>query len=261
MTTTTYLVPAPRTPEKQRDRLGGIWHNDKHLTMGMAAFTLLCLGGVSTLLGWFLLLSIGAIGGGALMLTAPGYYGYHKARGHVTEFTTIKKIDSNPKVLQEWSDEIQAICEIHQSLRDFVMTLDPNDFAYDSARGVVNTVEEQLWEAIAQFRKMEPFLRNQRETTKDIIAAELKQLKITTEKLQLISDQTLHLSIRSATFIKATPKDHLDILARELESMCLSLEELEEGSSNMLPAVSTSTEIYGGRSHTKRSTLETLDHD
>lgn len=261
MTTTTYLVPRPDVPENKRDRLGQIWHNDKHVYMGVLGLAAGTFGVVSFLMSWFFLLSLGFIGGAAFAFTAPGYYGWHKARGHIAEFTTVKKIDSNPRILQEWSDEIQAICEIQQSLRDFVLTLAPDDFAYGSARSVMHTVEEQLWDSIIQFRKMEPFLRNPRDTTKPVIEAELKNLRRTVEQLQIISDQTLNLAIRSATFVKTAPKDHLEILARELESMCLSLEELDEASSFQLPMQTTSTETYGGRESSRRSTLESIQRN
>jgi len=243
MASTTYLVTKPAMPEKRRERIGVLWqHNLGPASAGVGGTLAVAnAGSFATGIG-----GVGAVGGFfntivICMLSVPGiYYMFWRHFGHFQNFRTLpNRARHEEGVLEEWNRQVAIICDIQADLREFFENLTPDDYAYSPALRALNTVEEALWEAVEQYKKVLPYLEHERGVTKPLLNEELVKVKRTAEQLQMISDQTLHLSVRSASFMSALPREDLGALAEELEGMCMSLAELEEASQHQLPAASS----------------------
>lgn len=248
----SYLITSPKTTFKGRRRAERLWAKSTHpvpAVAGAAAW----VGSIQQFFGpsnIIMATLLGAAGTASLSLSG-WYYGRFVRRRQMkfvpytgTEYATMK----------EWSNMLEKIFSIEEELFNYVESLDPDNFAFPAARDAWRAVSEVQWDALQLYNKMVPYLTNVRPTTEEILKDELKKISLWRDQAEQISNNVLHLGIRSETFVDTADKDHLDVLARELSSMCETLDELSHQSARQLAMTSADDQYkdryVAGRSHT-----------
>lgn len=237
----TYLISNPSTSFKTRQRAEKMW------SKGIAPFP-----AVAGVVAWagsiyqFVVpsnigLSLGLAGTGTAAGGVSGWYYSRFAQNKQMKFVPYENNDNLTRM--EWSGMLEAIFSIEEELYNYLKTLDKDNFAYDTAREAWKNVADVQWDALTLYDRMIPYLTNVRATTTDILKEELRKMAMWRDQCQLISDGVLHLGIRSEMFTTTADKSHLDVLVRELKTMCSSLDELSQNSARQLGAVSEDDEF------------------
>lgn len=248
----SYLITNPKTTFKARRRAERLWAKSTHPVPAVAGAAAL-VGSAQQIVGPSNILFATLLGLiGSASLSVSGWYYSRFARRKQMKFAPYTGTDH--ATLKEWSGLLEKIFAIEEELFDYVEQMDPESFAFEAAKDAWKNVSEVQWDALQLYNKMTPYLMNVRPTTENILKDELKKISTWRDQAELISNNVIHLGIRSETFVTTADKSHLENIVRELATMCATLEDLSNLSARQLGEGSEDDEFKDNyiksRSHT-----------
>lgn len=127
-----------------------------------------------------------------------------------------------------WFSQFDLMISRLRELDVFLATLHPDDVAYDNVMLARHSIHNMIWECISRYRRVEPYLRNVRESTEAILTEALRAVVIQQEKTATILDGLMALGARSSVLGTREWDDENDLMIRQLSRLCNSLDELRE---------------------------------